>query len=44
MGNEDPWFLIVGGAFALLVLAAVVFIPLKIVQLLVGQRRIDRHD
>jgi len=44
MGNEDPWFLLVGGALSLLILAAVVFIPVRIVQLLLRQRRNDRRD
>jgi len=44
MGNEDPWFLLVGGALSLLILAAVVFIPIKIVLLFMRNRRADRHD
>jgi hypothetical protein len=41
MGNEDPWFLLVGGALSLLLIAAVVFIPIRIVQLFVRRGRID---
>jgi hypothetical protein len=44
MGNEDPWLLLVGGALSLLILAAVVFIPIKIVQLVARQRRNNRSD
>jgi len=43
MGNEDPWFLIVGGGLTLLIFAAVAFVPVKIVQLLLRARR-DRDD
>jgi hypothetical protein len=39
MGTEDPWFLLLGATFALLILAAVVFIPIKIVLLVVREWR-----
>jgi hypothetical protein len=41
MGNEDPWFLIVGGVLSLLILAAVLFIPIRIVQLIARRRHGD---
>ena len=44
MGNEDPWFLLVGGALSLLILAAVAFIPIRIVVLIVRQWRGRRGD
>jgi|tagenome__1003787_1003787.scaffolds.fasta_scaffold20653265_2 hypothetical protein len=44
MGNEDPWFLLVGGALALLIVTTVVFIPIKIVQLIARERRNARSE
>ncbi|HEY0311628.1 MAG TPA: hypothetical protein VGC56_03955 [Allosphingosinicella sp.] len=44
MGNEDPWFVLVGGAIALLIVAAVLFIPIKIVQLIARRRRSDDRN
>jgi hypothetical protein len=42
MGNEDPWFLLVGGALAFLLLAAMAFIPIKITLLLLREQRKKR--
>jgi hypothetical protein len=44
VGSEDGWFAVVGGALALLTAAAVLFIPIKIVQLIARQRRSDDRD
>jgi hypothetical protein len=43
MGNEGPWWL-VAGAFTLLMLAAVVFIAIKIVLLFGREWRKSRDD
>jgi len=42
MGNEDPWFVLVGGALTLLIVAAVAYIPIRILLLIVRLWRGDR--
>jgi len=39
MGNEDPWFVIVLGMIAVLVIAIGIFIPVKFVQIAVRDWR-----
>jgi hypothetical protein len=39
MGNEDPWFVLLLGAFTLLAIAIAVFIPIKMVQLIMREWR-----
>jgi large-conductance mechanosensitive channel len=39
MGNEDPWFVVVLGMIAFLVIAIATFIPVKFVQMAVRDWR-----